>query len=697
MKRWLAVPAIFAFLCAAAFGQSAAVWFPSAQMTTLGVYYYPEAWPREQWARDIANIRKFGFEFVHLAEFSWAFLEPEEGKYQLDWLDEVVKLAAGQGLKVVLCTPSAAPPVWLVRKHREVLMVDGRGRRLNHGSREHADWTSPVYREYVVRIDTELAKRFGANPAVWGWQIDNELSHYGSGASFTPVVTERFRQWLQKKYGTVERLNRDWGNAFWSQMYNRFDQIDPPNALELVAQPNPHALLDFQRWFADDAAEYLRLQAETLRRYVKNQWITTNYMPQYRDVDPVRSARALDVFTWTQYPVHGRPNEGPLGFRLGDPYFLAFSHGLMRSINGLSGLMELQPGQVNWSNVNPWPLPGAMRLWVMHAFGSGAQLVCTYRYRQPLSGGELYHKGIVETDGVTLSPGGREWVQAMREIVDLRRHRPANPAMPPAVAARRTAFLIGRDNWWDIDNHLQTERWDTAAHWMRYIRALKSMGAPVDVVTEGRPGTDRYPFLIAPAYQLLDSELVGQWRSYVERGGHLILTARTGHKDRRGHLWEGPWAAPILDLIGASIPMYDLLPGKLTGKVRFEGKEYEWGSWGEVLDPRPGTTVLATYSDQFYAEKPAAVTRRLGRGTVTYVGVDTLDGEFERAVLTRVFATAGAAPLDLPPGLMVDWRDGFWVASNFTGKRQAIPAGPDARLLLGSRQLEPAGVAVWLE
>lgn len=697
MKRWLAVPGVFAFLCASAFGQNAAAWFPPAQMTTPGVYYYPEAWPREQWARDIANIRKFGFEFIHLAEFSWAFLEPEEGKYQLDWLDEVVKLAAGQGLKVVLCTPSAAPPVWLVRKHPEVLMIDGRGRRLNHGSREHADWTSPVYREYVVKIDTELAKRFGANPAVWGWQIDNELSHYGSGASFTPVVAERFRQWLQKKYGTIERLNRDWGNAFWSQMYNRFDQIDPPNALELVAQPNPHALLDFQRWFAEDAAEYLRLQAAALRRHVKNQWITTNYMPQYRDVDPALSARDLDVFTWTQYPVHGQPNEGPLGFRLGDPYFLAFSHGLMRAINGLSGLMELQPGQVNWGNVNPWPLPGAMRLWVMHAFGSGSQLVCTYRYRQPLSGGELYHKGIVETDGVTLSPGGREWVQAMREIAELRRQRPANPVMPPAVAARRTAILIGRDNWWDIDNHLQTERWDTVAHWMRHVRALKSMGAPVDVVTEGRPGMERYPFLVAPAYQLVDRELVGQWRSYVERGGHLILTARTGHKDRRGHLWEGPWAAPILDLIGASIPMYDLLPEKLTGKVRFEGKEYEWGSWGEVLDPRPGTTVLATYSDQFYAAKPAAVTRRLGRGTVTYIGVDTLDGEFERAVLSRAYVSAGAAPLSLPPGLMVDWRDGFWVASNFTEKRLAIPAGPDAKLLLGSRQLEPAGVTVWVE
>jgi beta-galactosidase len=229
------------------------------------------------------------------------------------------------------------------------------------------------------------------------------------------------------------------------------------------------------------------------------------------------------------------------------------------------------------------------------------------------------------------------------------------------------------------------------------MRALKSIGAPVDVITEGRSGLENYRFLIAPAYQLLDRKLVETLTAFAERGGHLILTARTGHKDRRGHLWEGKWAEPILDLIGASIPMYDLLPGKVSGKVQFEANQYEWGSWGEVLEPRAGTSVLATYADHFYAGKPAATRRRLGRGTATYIGVDTLDGEFERALLTRIYADAGAAPRNLPPGLIVDWRDGFWVATNFTDKRLTVPAAPDAKLLLGSRQLDPAGVAVWVE
>lgn len=167
--------------------------FPPADMMTVGVYYYPEAWPREQWERDFANIRKHGFEFVHMAEFAWAFMEPQEGRFEFEWLERAVRLAAAQGLKVVLCTPSATPPAWLTRTHPETLMIDARGRRMNHGSREHATWSSPVYRRYVERIVTELGRRFGRNPNVWGWQIDNELSHYGRSYSYAPVNQEKFR------------------------------------------------------------------------------------------------------------------------------------------------------------------------------------------------------------------------------------------------------------------------------------------------------------------------------------------------------------------------------------------------------------------------------------------------------------------------------------------------------------------------
>ncbi len=330
-------------------------------------------------------------------------------------------------------------------------------------------------------------------------------------------------------------------------------------------------MLDFERWFARETADYIAMQAAVLRKYSKNQWVTTNFMAMHQDVDPSLSAKDLDAFTWTLYPVHGNMNQGDLGYRLGDGAQLSFMHDWMRSFNGFSGQMELQPGQVNWGVVNPWPQPGAIHMWLMRAFAAGAKLTCTYRYRQPIYGSELYHKGLVEPDGVTPSPGGREYAQAMGEIADLRKRFQADAQEPRDYAARRTAFLIAYDNRWDIANHTQTVRWDTVEHWMRYYRALKTMIAPVDVLTADRDWS-KYPFVVAPAYQLVDQELIGRWDSYVRGGGHLVLTCRTGQKDMRGHLWETLWAQPIYGLIGAKIPIYDLLPGNVRGSVSAGGR-----------------------------------------------------------------------------------------------------------------------------
>ena len=424
--------AIAALLFAAACSAQPNQWFPPEQMMTIGVYYYPEAWPESQWERDIANIKKLGFEYIHLAEFAWAFMEPEEARFEFGWLDKNVELAKKHGLKVILCTPSATPPVWLARNHPEILMVRADGTRMNHGSREQADWSSPVYRRYVEKVVGKMAERYGTNPTVWGWQLDNELSHYGAGMSYAPAAQERFRNWLREKYGATSRLNTDWGNSFWSQMYNNFDQIQMPNQHELVAGVNPHSMLDLHRWFASEAADYIRFQTGVLRRYVKNQWITTNFMMNYDLVNPALSEKDLDIMAFTMYPVSGGLFRGQLGFRMGDPAQISFTHDFLRNLgSGIEGPMELQPGQVNWASVNPWPQPGVVHAWIMRAFGLGARFVCVYRYRQPLAGDELYHKTMVEPDGVTLAPGGKEFVQSIQE------RREASPALQTQRAPAR--------------------------------------------------------------------------------------------------------------------------------------------------------------------------------------------------------------------------------------------------------------------
>lgn len=207
----------------------------------------------------------------------------------------------------------------------------------------------------------------------------------------------------------------------------------------------------------------------------------------------------------------------------------------------------------------------------------------------------------------------------------------------------------------------------------------------------------RYPFVIAPAYQLVDDDLITRFKTYATNGGHLILTCRTGQKDMRGHLREAPWAAPIQSLIGANIPLYDVLPVGVNGQVTAGGKTYAWGSWGDILEPDTGTEVLAKYADQFYTGRAAVVTRKLGKGTVTYIGVDTLDGELERALLHNVYQSAGVDPANLDPNFVVDWRDGFWVVTNFASRTQRIPAAASAQVLVGEREVPPGGASVWIE
>lgn len=676
--------------------QNPARFFPDKDLMTIGSYYYPEQWPHAYWERDIKKMAEVGFEFTHFGEFAWSFIEPEEGKFDFAWLDEAVALAAQNNIKVIMCTSTPTPPAWLAQKHPEILMVNAEGRTMQHGSRQQISWSSPVYREYVTKMVNAIGEHYGKDKRIWGWQLDNEPSHYGR-YDFSPAAQASFRKWLQKKYTSVDKLNEAWGTAFWSIRYNSFEQVLIPNDKELIAQPAPGAVLDFKRFSAEEANDFLSMQYQILRRHIgSDQWITTNLMPEHVDVDPTK-INSLDFLTYTKYLVAGfDKGTGPQGFRLGAATSIGFSNDLFRSLNGVSGVMELQPGQVNWGKFNPQPLPGAVRMWIWHAFAGGNKFVCNYRFKQPLTGGEQYHYGIISTDGVTPSTSGLEYIKVINEIKSLRSHYKANATAPASYQHRKAAVLYNPDNRWEMDNQPQTNQWDFMLHLKRYYGALKQLGAPVDVITEEKDFS-KYPVLVAPAYQLLDEALVQRWKTYVENGGHLVLSSRTGQKNRNGKLWEMKWAGVIAPLIGGQVSFYDLLPETETGTIQFNNNTYQWNNWADVLTPDAGTTVLASYSNQYYSGKAAVTTRKLGKGTVTYVGPDTDDGALEKAVLRQVYRTAGIATENLPEGVMIDWRDGFWVAVNYSGKPYTINLPVNAKVLIGSKVLPTTGVAVWQE
>jgi beta-galactosidase len=668
--------------------------FPEKELIKTGIYYYPEHWNENQWERDIKKISEMGYEFVHLAEFAWFKMEPEEGKFELSWLDKVVDLCAKYNLKILMCTPSATTPVWMRINYPETFIMDGHYIRAENGTRGLGSIVNLRFRKFVEKIVTELGKRYGQNKNVIGWQIDNEPPAL---PDYSPSSQEAFRNWLKNKYKTIDALNTAWGNAFWSQWFNNFDQIVIPNT-NLVDWwgNNPHALLDFKRYSADSQADILDFQANVLRNYIsKDQFITTNYTAVCKGSDPGRTKK-LDFATYTAYPNDGSDNIGNLGFRLGNAKTILFAAEYYKSSGGISGVLEIQPGPVNWGSYNPLLLPGTVRMWLYHTFAAGGKLACSYRFRQIIYGAEQYHSGIIQTDGVTPSQGGEEYMQFINEIKELRKQYTTSKKMPEKIAARSTAILWNLENYWTIDRQKQTGQWDTWNYPVKFLEIAKSLGAPVDVVPETADLT-KYPFVIVPAYEMVDSALVKKWHEYAANGGHLIITCRTGTKDHSGHFWEAEQAAPLSGLIGAHVKATDMLSGYAKGDVLMKSVHYTWNNWADLLIPEKNTEVIATYDNQFYKGMPAVVKNEIGKGSVTYIGVDTDDSNLEKDLLRNIYSASGITTENYPNGLYVYWRDGFNVAVNYASDPYTMNIPATAKILIGEKTIKSAGVLIWSE
>lgn len=665
-------------------------WFNDKDLTLTGVYYYPEHWDESQWERDFQLMHELGFEFTHFAEFAWAQLEPQEGVYTFDWLDKAVALAAKYNIKVIMCTSTATPPVWLSRKYPEVLLKAEDGTVRDHGSRQHASFASPQYRELSYKMIRKLAEHYRNDARIVGWQLDNEPAvqfDYNEKAELA------FRYFLREKYGNdIQALNKAWGTAFWSEVYASFDEITLPKREQWGM--NHHQILDYRRFAAKQTNDFLNEQCKLIQSIVKNQWVTTNYIPNYEE-GHIGGSPALDFVSYTRYMVYGDDEGiGRRGYRVGNPLRIAWANDFFRPIMGTYGVMELQPGQVNWGGINPQPLPGAVHLWLWSVFAGGSDFVCTYRFRQPLYGTEQYHYGIVGPDGVTVTPGGREYEQFMNEIKELRKVALAKEKKPAEYVARTAAILFNHENSWSIEEQKQNNTWNTMWHVEKYYRTLKSFGAPVDFIDENKDFS-RYPILIAPAYQMADKALVARWADYVKQGGNLVLTCRTAQKERSGSLPEAPFGSYLYDLTGDTLAFYDLLLSNTPGKVLMDGKSYTWNTWGEMLKPMNGVDTWATYTQEFYEGMAAITSRKLGKGTVTYVGVDSQDGKLERDVLKKIYDKLGISVMNLPYGVSVEYRNGLGIVLNYGEQPYTFDMPKEATVLVGETTLPVAGVLVF--
>jgi beta-galactosidase len=418
------------------------------------------------------------------------------------------------------------------------------------------------------------------------------------------------------------------------------------------------------------------------------------------DCDPADMARDLSLTSWDSYPVTGSEKDGDdQTYRIADPSAIGLTHDQMASYHKRWALMELQPGQVNWSGVPVLPYPGTIRLWIWTAFAHGAEFVTTYRYRQPRFGIELFHDGLVGTDGVTPTSGGKQFAQVISEMRKLDLQNVPKFADEPIDAKRTAGLVFDFEQLWWAATLPQSRRWNQLRWMISWYSALSRLGLRILILRPGTAWPKDLPIVVAPAVQMIDDATIEQMRSYSASGGNLVLTCRTGLMDRTGQLFEGRWGKPILPMIGASIDSYDSLRDDRFGKIRFGEKDYAWGVWGDQLTAEPGTEVLATYADQFYAGSAAITYRKTASGSVSYFGVfseQPLVDSFVAKLAERIGRDGIAAEV-LPNRVQILRRGPYRIALNYQDQPVEICVPKNAKFLIGSSRLGPADVAVWAQ
>ena len=623
----------------------------------LGSAWYPEQWPEERWEADLTLMEKAHLHLVRVGEFAWSTLEPSEGKFDLDWLERAVNLAGQHGIYTVLGTPTATPPAWLTEKYPEVLRVDENGHRDEHGNRLQYNWSNPKYRALSREIVRELAVRFGRNPYVIGWQIDNEISQ----TSTDDGTRQQFQDWLRRRYGTLTALNARWTTAYWSETYTDWSQIPIPKHGG-VDSGNPGLLLSWREFISDTWRSYLLNQTDVIRPIADSrQFMTTNTMGFFQYYDHYVTESVLDLAAWDDYMPDGKI----------DPVFNGMAHDLARGFKHKNfWVMETQPGFVNWSNVNVPLRPGDERALVWHDIAHGADAVNFWQWRSALNGQEQYHGTLIGPDGTPV-PLYPEVQQIGKELEQL------GPVLADTHVVSEVALLHSYESRWAIEWQPQSVKFDPIQEMARYYAPLRRSVESVDIVS---PEADlsRYKLVIAPALNVITAKVAENLIAYVKAGGNLVLTPRSGMKDGDNSLRVERQPGPLSALLGGRVEQFYALAAPVV--VDGDMLHTDASIWAEELSvSSPETKVILRYgkSNGWLDGKPAVISRRIGRGSITYVGT-VFDETAMRTLTGWLLAQSHVtvAPLLVPDGVEASTRVGkdrmVHILVNFADKEVTV-------------------------
>ncbi|HEY1719068.1 MAG TPA: beta-galactosidase [Verrucomicrobiae bacterium] len=591
----------------------------------FGVDYYPEHWvfpyggtaenPEAVWEHDAALMAKAGINVVRIGEFSWGICEPEEGKYDFLWLRRVMDIMARHDIKVILGTPTAAPPIWLAKKHPEILPLDERGQVKHEGSRRAVCLSSDTFWDYSKKIVHAMAEALGDHPQLIAWQIDNGMGANDSEFSFNDSTRREWQAWLEAKYEKIERLNDLLGLRFWGQTVTAWDQVPMP--MRSPAPHNPALLLDWNRFSSDTMVQFIKMQADLLRELSPNHPVTVTMRAFLRKYDHFDMADVVDfVSIESNAVVKAKTSE------------LACDIDLLRSLkksdvktpDGDAGFwaMEQKVGQVNWQDANSLVRPGLIRLFAYQLVSRGASGILFFRWRQPRIGCEKFYGSVLPHHLEGSSRVFREICQLGEELKLLA------PVIKDTKVISEVAILYSHENDWALQQPNQPNKFFSLREHIQLIyNSLHDRNIPVDFA---RPTEDlsKYKIVFAPSLHVLSSAEADRLKLYVQNGGTLVGTFNTGLVNEHHIAPDTGCPNELTDLFGLEVLEFDPLPPGEENHLTFKGAFptshlHPAKLWCDIIEPK-GCQILATYAKDFYSGKPAMTMNTFGLGKAIYIG-----------------------------------------------------------------------------
>ena len=649
----------------------------------FGGDYNPEQWPVDVHGEDIELMREAGVDLVTLGVFSWAHLEPEEGRFEFAWLDDIMARLHEAGVRVDLATATASPPPWLAHRYPDILPRTAEGHRMWPGARQGFCPSSPIYRERALRLCRTMAERYGDHPAVVLWHVGNELGGHNA-LCYCDVSAAAFRVWLEERYGDVEQLNHAWGTAFWSQRYSSFDEVLPPRLAPSF--PNPTQQLDFHRFSSDELLANFVAERDLLHELSPNVPVTTNFMvmQHVRDMDYWAWAREVDVVSNDHYLVAAEPE----AWRE-----LAFSADLTRGVAGGRPwlLMEHSTSAVNWQPRNVPKRPGELLRTTLSHVARGADAALFFQWRASKAGAEKFHSGLVPHAGT----GTRLW----REVVELSRTLDRVEEVVGSGARNQVAFLFDWQAWWssELDSHPSVD-----VTYLDRSHALYDAFLDLGVGVDFKHPEDElagYDLVVVPTLYSVTDEAVRRLTAAVEAGATALVTYFSGIVDENDHVRLGGYPGAFRDLLGVSVE--EFVPLREGEHVRLtDGTTAD--AWTEHLH-LAGAEAVTSYAEGVLKGVPALTRKEHGAGAAWYAAC-RMDRAGTDALARRLVVEAGVAPVTATgPGVevvrRVDNDDRSWVfVLNHTQEPASVAlSGHDLvgdRPVTGTLEVGAGGVAV---